>query len=81
MYLWTALFSFGVVALSAAKSPLVVLAAASVVAIAALVRDGLPAAAAAREAAPYGEDPFGRASSAGRLTCGLYRYLAGNSNL
>jgi UDP-GlcNAc:undecaprenyl-phosphate/decaprenyl-phosphate GlcNAc-1-phosphate transferase len=42
MYLWTALFSFGVVALSAAKSPLVVLAAASVVAIAALVVMAFP---------------------------------------
>jgi UDP-GlcNAc:undecaprenyl-phosphate/decaprenyl-phosphate GlcNAc-1-phosphate transferase len=37
MYTWTALFSFGVVALSAMKSPLVVLSVASLIAIAVLV--------------------------------------------
>jgi UDP-GlcNAc:undecaprenyl-phosphate/decaprenyl-phosphate GlcNAc-1-phosphate transferase len=42
MYLWTALFSFGVVALSAVKSPLVVLSVASLVAIAALVVMAFP---------------------------------------
>jgi UDP-GlcNAc:undecaprenyl-phosphate/decaprenyl-phosphate GlcNAc-1-phosphate transferase len=42
MYLWTGLFSFGVVALSAVKSPLVVLSVASLVAIAALVVMAFP---------------------------------------
>ena len=42
MYLWTALFSFGVVALSAVKSPLIVLGVASLVAIAALVVMAFP---------------------------------------
>jgi UDP-GlcNAc:undecaprenyl-phosphate/decaprenyl-phosphate GlcNAc-1-phosphate transferase len=42
MYVWTALFSFGVVALSAVKSPLVVLSVASLVAIAALVMMAFP---------------------------------------
>ena len=42
MYLWTALFSFGVVALSAVKSPLVVLSVASLVAIAALIVMAFP---------------------------------------
>jgi UDP-GlcNAc:undecaprenyl-phosphate GlcNAc-1-phosphate transferase len=42
MYLWTALFSFGVVALSAVKSPLAVLSVASLVAIAALVVMAFP---------------------------------------
>jgi UDP-GlcNAc:undecaprenyl-phosphate GlcNAc-1-phosphate transferase len=42
MYLWTALFSFGVVALSAVKSPLVVLSVATLVAIAALVVMAFP---------------------------------------
>jgi HAMP domain-containing protein len=42
MYLWTALFSFGVVALSAVKSPLIVLSVASLVAIAALVVMAFP---------------------------------------
>jgi UDP-GlcNAc:undecaprenyl-phosphate GlcNAc-1-phosphate transferase len=42
MYVWTALFSFGVVALSAVKSPLVVLSIATLVAIAALVMMAFP---------------------------------------
>jgi UDP-GlcNAc:undecaprenyl-phosphate GlcNAc-1-phosphate transferase len=42
MYLWTALFSFGVVALSAARSPLVVLSVASLVAVAALIVMAFP---------------------------------------
>jgi UDP-GlcNAc:undecaprenyl-phosphate/decaprenyl-phosphate GlcNAc-1-phosphate transferase len=42
MYLWTALFAFGVVALSAVGSPLVVLSVASMIAIAALVVMAFP---------------------------------------
>jgi UDP-GlcNAc:undecaprenyl-phosphate/decaprenyl-phosphate GlcNAc-1-phosphate transferase len=42
MYLWTALFSFGLLALSAAKSPLLVLTSASAVAIAVLVVMAFP---------------------------------------
>jgi UDP-GlcNAc:undecaprenyl-phosphate/decaprenyl-phosphate GlcNAc-1-phosphate transferase len=42
MYLWTSLFAFGLLALSAAKSPFLVLTSASLVAIAALVVMAFP---------------------------------------
>src|SRR5581483_495445 len=42
MYLWTALFAFGLLALSAVKSPFLVLTSASAVAIAALVMMAFP---------------------------------------
>jgi UDP-GlcNAc:undecaprenyl-phosphate GlcNAc-1-phosphate transferase len=60
MYLWTALFSFGVVALSAVKSPLVVLSVASLVAIAALVMMAFPQLrphGRRRRTAPKSEEP------------------------